>query len=105
MKRIIIFLVLMIEMCMGFAQQPIKELENKGLIDVSLNRSEDLNSSFQDDPSVPVLWGIAATGPSLHLGSLTSLNILKTYQAAGHPVIIWIDTGTAGFDPAGSLGN
>jgi tyrosyl-tRNA synthetase len=51
-----------------------------------------------------VFWGVAPTAPSLHLGSYASIRAAQKYQKMGHPLLLWIEDVTAGFDPSGSPG-
>jgi tyrosyl-tRNA synthetase len=108
MKMLACLLFLAGSLCSAHAQEqpvsPLEELKAQGVVDLKQNRLDDMNSPLQTDSSVPVFWGVAATGSSLHLGNLASLNVIRKYQAAGHPIVVYIDTATAGFDPAGSPG-
>jgi tyrosyl-tRNA synthetase len=74
-------------------------LKNAGLISKIISKDESYSAILKDKKSV-IIWGVAATTPSLHLGHLASLNLLKKYQDAGHFVIIYIDDTFAGFDPS-----
>jgi tyrosyl-tRNA synthetase len=76
-----------------------KKLKDLGAISIEISSSKDRGNDLLKDTTVPVIWGIAATSPSLHLGHLASLNIAKSISKDGHELIVIIDNKFAGLDP------
>jgi tyrosyl-tRNA synthetase len=76
----------------GRKMKVFNELSERGLIAQSTNESEIRN--LLDAGGETVYTGFDATAPSLHIGSLLQIIILKRLQDAGHRPILLIGGGT-----------
>jgi tyrosyl-tRNA synthetase len=78
----------------------LEDLEWRGSISQTTNRNE--LASFLDGGSRTVYLGIDPTAPSIHLGNLVALTVLRRFQLAGHKPIALVGgaTGLVG-DPSG----
>ena len=78
----------------------LEDLEWRGSISQTTDRNE--LASFLDGGSRTVYLGIDPTAPSIHLGNLVALTVLRRFQLAGHKPIALVGgaTGLVG-DPSG----
>jgi len=78
----------------------LDDLEWRGSISQTTDRKE--LASFLDSGSRAVYLGIDPTAPSIHLGNLVALTVLRRFQLAGHKPIALVGgaTGLVG-DPSG----
>ena len=78
----------------------LDDLEWRGSISQTTDRKE--LASFLDGGSRTVYLGIDPTAPSIHLGNLVALTVLRRFQLAGHKPIALVGgaTGLVG-DPSG----
>ena len=78
----------------------LSDLEWRGSIAQTTDRKELAN--FLDGDSRTVYLGIDPTAPSIHLGNLVALTVLRRFQLAGHKPIALVGgaTGLVG-DPSG----
>ena len=78
----------------------LDDLEWRGSISQTTDRKE--LASFLDSGSRTVYLGIDPTAPSIHLGNLVALTVLRRFQLAGHKPIALVGgaTGLVG-DPSG----
>jgi tyrosyl-tRNA synthetase len=80
--------------------QLLADLEWRGAISQTTDRSE--LTKFLDSGQQSVYLGIDPTAPSIHLGNLVALTVLRRFQLAGHKPIALVGgaTGLVG-DPSG----
>lgn len=80
--------------------QLLADLEWRGAISQTTDRSE--LTKFLDGGQQSVYLGIDPTAPSIHLGNLVALTVLRRFQLAGHKPIALVGgaTGLVG-DPSG----
>ena len=80
--------------------QLLADLEWRGAISQTTDRSE--LAKFLDSGPQSVYLGIDPTAPSIHLGNLVALTVLRRFQLAGHKPIALVGgaTGLVG-DPSG----
>jgi len=77
----------------------IEELKERGLIKDCCD--EEIFKKLIEEKS-PVYCGFDPTGPSLHIGHLVPILVLKRFQDAGHPIVTLVGGGTGLIgDPSG----
>ena len=88
MKKTVLGFLLLTSLCIAAVPQ----------IEPSINAQAEINSPLIGDKTVPILWGVAPTADSLHLGNWASLRFMQSF---GHPSMAVINVETAGLDPNG----
>ena len=92
MKKTVLGFLLLTSLCMAAVPQ----------IEPSINAQAEINSPLIGDKTVPILWGVAPTADSLHLGNWASLRFMQSF---GHPSMAVIAVSSAGLDPNGMRGD
>lgn len=88
MKKTVLGFLLLTSLCIAAVPQ----------IEPSINAQAEINSPLIGDKTVPILWGVAPTADSLHLGNWASLRFMQSF---GHPSMAVFNVETAGLDPNG----
>lgn len=88
MKKTVLGFLLLTSLCIAAVPQ----------IEPSINAQAEINSPLIGDKTVPILWCVAPTADSLHLGNWASLRFMQSF---GHPSMAVINVETAGLDPNG----
>ena len=79
----------------------IKEITARGFIHQATD-IDNLDKLLLNENSIPAYIGFDCTAPSLHVGSLIQIMLLRWYQKSGHQPIILIGGGTTLIgDPSG----
>ena len=79
----------------------IKEITARGFIHQATDM-DNLDKLLLNDNPVPAYIGFDCTAPSLHVGSLIQIMLLRWYQKCGHQPIVLIGGGTTLIgDPSG----
>jgi len=84
----------------SFKSEFLRTLEARGYIH-QITHPEELDTAAQGGPIVAYI-GFDATAPSLHVGSLIQIMLLRRLQQAGHKPIVLMGGGTTKVgDPTG----
>lgn len=85
----------------NFKSKFLQECEARGFLNQCTN-IEELDKQLSDKKPIVAYWGTDPTGPSLHVGHLFSLMMIRLFQRCGNKPIILVGgaTGQIG-DPSG----